>query len=244
MAHTTARRGLRVPDLGDNPDIPRDVGNLGADIDSAMAGLYTVLNFADLPTNGTTPRARDGDLGWVTSDTTMGPNGTLYKWDNANNLWRLAGHVNDPVPTQAGARTLGSGAQQAAAGNDSRLSDARTPLAHAASHLSGGSDSLINYFLQLFTTGSHKIKWGANVIDGGGFGSVNVATRAIAHGMGAAPTLVLAWCTTGVSTADSEDPIICSSLGWDATNFTIRIRTASGGTINFPGISCYWIAIS
>jgi hypothetical protein len=39
-------------------------------------------------------------------------------------------------------RTLGTGALQAAAGNDARLSDARTPTAHQASHQSGGSDAL------------------------------------------------------------------------------------------------------
>lgn len=39
-------------------------------------------------------------------------------------------------------RTLGTGALQAAAGNDARLSDARTPAAHAASHADGGSDEV------------------------------------------------------------------------------------------------------
>ena len=39
-------------------------------------------------------------------------------------------------------RTLGTGAQQAAAGNDSRLFDARTPVAHAVTHELGGSDEL------------------------------------------------------------------------------------------------------
>lgn len=39
-------------------------------------------------------------------------------------------------------RTLGTGAQQACAGNDSRLTDARTPTAHAASHQNGGSDEI------------------------------------------------------------------------------------------------------
>jgi hypothetical protein len=37
-------------------------------------------------------------------------------------------------------RTLGAGAQQACAGNDARLSDARAPTAHAANHRAGGSD--------------------------------------------------------------------------------------------------------
>ena len=39
-------------------------------------------------------------------------------------------------------RTLGTGAQQAAAGNDARLSDARAPTAHKATHEPGGSDPL------------------------------------------------------------------------------------------------------
>lgn len=39
-------------------------------------------------------------------------------------------------------RTLGSGAAQAAAGNDVRLSDARAPTPHAASHASGGGDPI------------------------------------------------------------------------------------------------------
>lgn len=37
---------------------------------------------------------------------------------------------------------LGTSASTAAAGNDARLSDARTPTAHAASHKSGGSDTI------------------------------------------------------------------------------------------------------
>ncbi len=39
-------------------------------------------------------------------------------------------------------RTLGTGAQQACAGSDSRLSDARTPTAHATSHENGGADEI------------------------------------------------------------------------------------------------------
>ncbi|MCU0913029.1 MAG: hypothetical protein MUC88_00525 [Planctomycetes bacterium] len=39
-------------------------------------------------------------------------------------------------------RQLGTGATDACAGNDSRLSDARTPTTHATSHKSGGGDSI------------------------------------------------------------------------------------------------------
>jgi len=39
-------------------------------------------------------------------------------------------------------RTLGTGGTQAAAGNDSRFTDARTPTAHATTHQPGGSDPM------------------------------------------------------------------------------------------------------
>ena len=39
-------------------------------------------------------------------------------------------------------RTLGTGAQQATAGNDTRLSNARTPTSHAATHQPGGGDAM------------------------------------------------------------------------------------------------------
>lgn len=46
----------------------------------------------------------------------------------------------DAIPTTGSLRTLGTGAQQAAAGNDARFSDARPPLPHAPTHSQGGSD--------------------------------------------------------------------------------------------------------
>jgi len=54
---------------------------------------------------------------------------------------------SDPLAVDAAAatgslRTLGGGALQAVAGNDPRLSDARSALPHAATHKSGGSDPL------------------------------------------------------------------------------------------------------
>ncbi|WP_370325306.1 hypothetical protein [Euzebya sp.] len=48
----------------------------------------------------------------------------------------------DDDPATASLRTLGTGAQQAAAGNDARLSDARTPVAHADTHAAGEADEV------------------------------------------------------------------------------------------------------
>lgn len=54
----------------------------------------------------------------------------------------IAAAIKDAAAATASLRTLGTGAAQAAAGNDGRLSDARTPVAHASSHASGGSDAI------------------------------------------------------------------------------------------------------
>lgn len=52
----------------------------------------------------------------------------------------LAAAIKDPAAGTAGLRTLGTSGTSACAGNDTRLSDSRTPTAHATSHASGGSD--------------------------------------------------------------------------------------------------------
>lgn len=48
----------------------------------------------------------------------------------------------DAAAATASLRKLGTGATEACAGNDSRLSNARTPTAHASSHNAGGGDAL------------------------------------------------------------------------------------------------------
>lgn len=52
-------------------------------------------------------------------------------------LTGLSGVVADPQPP-----IIGAGATQAVAGNDSRMTNARTPTAHATSHQAGGSDGI------------------------------------------------------------------------------------------------------
>lgn len=64
--------------------------------------------------------------------------------DNGPKLTQAHSHESpdtDVGPTSLH-HTLGTGANQAAAGNDSRLSNSRTPTAHATSHESGGSDAI------------------------------------------------------------------------------------------------------
>lgn len=138
MAITTTRKQLRKPELGDNPDVPRDIGNLADDLDRVAnfdAGALT----SRPPATGA-GAATMGDRYLARDDVSGSPGGTEWVFDNG--AWVFVGRPADPLPGIPGARTLGPGAQQAAPGNDGRFTDARTPLAHAASHQSGGSDAI------------------------------------------------------------------------------------------------------
>jgi len=69
---------------------------------------------------------------------------------------------SDPMAVDAAAgtgslRTIGAGALQACAGNDARLSDARTPTAHASSHVTG-ADQLAD----AIAGGAHGLMTGAD----------------------------------------------------------------------------------
>lgn len=64
--------------------------------------------------------------------------------DSTNNRTNVTVAQNAAAATPS-LRQLGAGATDACAGNDARLSDARTPTAHSASHLEGGSDPVPAY---------------------------------------------------------------------------------------------------
>lgn len=97
--------------------------------------------------SGTSSGTNTGDQSSV-----IGNAGTATALATARNINGVAfdGTANITV-TAAGATLsgstiaagmLGTSASTACAGNDARLSDARTPLAHAASHADGGSDEI------------------------------------------------------------------------------------------------------
>lgn len=113
MPTTIGRRSLPAPVLGDNPDVPRDISNLATALQDAA--VFERGTLAARPTTGQIL----GDIYMAYDDTTMSPNGSLYWWDTV--AWRLGSPPVDPAANVAGARTLGSGAQQAAPGNDARF---------------------------------------------------------------------------------------------------------------------------
>lgn len=105
----------------------------GATADTAvqpgdLATVATTGAYGDLsgrPTLGTAAAAATGDFDAAGAATAA-----------------VAAIPSDGAAATPSLRTLGTGALQAAAGNDARLSDARTPSAHAASHGDGGSDEV------------------------------------------------------------------------------------------------------
>ncbi len=64
--------------------------------------------------------------------------------DSTNNRTNVT-VAKDAAAATSSLRSLGTGATQACAGDDARLSDTRTPKAHAASHATGGSDPVQAY---------------------------------------------------------------------------------------------------
>jgi hypothetical protein len=60
----------------------------------------------------------------------------------------------DQAAATGSLRTLGTSATSAAAGNDPRLSDARTPTAHRISHETGGGDAITALAASVITSGT------------------------------------------------------------------------------------------
>lgn len=113
-----------------------------------VTGVSTFLELTD------TPAAYTGESGSVltvngTEDAltfeTLGGAAYLDVGTGAGTV-AAGDHTHTGLSVQAAGtpsvRALGTGATEATAGNDSRLSDARTPTAHKTSHQSGGSDAI------------------------------------------------------------------------------------------------------
>lgn len=106
----TARLALRYPVLSDSADVPRDIQNLANDIDGKVP-IDTQGTLAARPTTSLI----SGQYYFATD------NGLLYRYNGSAWITINAAGLVDQAAGTGSLRTLGTGALQAAAGNDSRF---------------------------------------------------------------------------------------------------------------------------
>ena len=143
---------LKLDGSGTAPDstLPASIAR-DTEVTAAVAAHTTAVDphgdraYADDLLDGLAPVATSGAYSDLSGRPTLGTAAAAAVGD-FDAAGAAAGAVA-AIPADGAAatpslRTLGTGATQAAAGNDARLSDARTPSAHAASHGDGGSDEV------------------------------------------------------------------------------------------------------
>lgn len=115
---------------------PGGADAMAVDAAAGVGSLRTLGTGATQATAGNDARLSDNRTPLDNSVTSAKiADGTILHGD-------IAAANKDGLAGTPSMRTLGTGAQQAAAGNDSRLSNARTPTAHATTHKTGGTDAI------------------------------------------------------------------------------------------------------
>lgn len=116
-------------------------GNLKTALKSYFDGIYAAIGHSHTGTYAPASHAGQHQHGGTDEVGTATPTANAIPKADANA--KLDGWVTaDAAAGTASLRRLGTGATDACAGNDSRLSDARTPTQHAASHAPGQADSI------------------------------------------------------------------------------------------------------
>lgn len=139
-----------------NPSIATGV-IVNADVNAAAAIARSKLDFgsglvnADIAAAAAIAKTKLASLDVVNADV----NAAAAIAESKLNL------ATDAAAGTGSRRTIGTGALQAAAGNDARFTDARTPTAHQSTHQSGNSDALTG---NLDATARHNVSKAGSAI--------------------------------------------------------------------------------
>jgi len=182
------------PDIAAGVIVNADVSATAAIAKSKLAAL-NIVN-ADVDAAAAIAKTKLANLDVVNADV----NAAAAIAESKLNL------ATDAAAGTGSRRTLGTGALQAAAGNDARFTDARTPTAHQSTHQSGNSDALTgsldaNARLAVSKAGTAiGTRRGLNLIEGTNVTMtvaddsvnerVNVTINSTGGGAGTAPTFV------------------------------------------------------
>lgn len=203
-----------------------DDGNAATARGTLGLGGAAVLNVGT--TAGTVAAGDDSRL----SDTRTPTDGTVTAAKVAGSL-KPSGTA---ATTDEALRALGTTGSTAAAGNDSRLSDARTPTAHASTHNLGGADAL-TFPCRLLATSTPTISPGVvNTVAESNLFALTVAAAQVAAGdvllfegsfdslnnSGSASTLTLRF-KLGATTVVTSNAI---SLAANAIRYAFTIRVS------------------
>lgn len=118
---STTRLGIPYPALTDAADVPADMHDLASNLDSKTA-IFGQGTFATRPVSSLASPGVQGRFYFATDTSTL-----YYDTGTGWSAVTPPTAVADGPAATATLRSLGTGALQAAAGNDSRLSDQRVP---------------------------------------------------------------------------------------------------------------------
>ena len=130
-------------------DASRNITGLAAGSDGRLIIIHNIGSFDIVLTNEDALSIASNRFVFGSNHTIVPNESVILLYDATSLRWRMAAKfevIPAATTSLAGIVELATSGENAAnvvvQGNDSRLSDARTPTAHASSHLSGGSDPI------------------------------------------------------------------------------------------------------
>jgi hypothetical protein len=150
--------------------------------------------------------------------------------------------ASDAASGTASRRTLGTGATQAAAGNDARLSDQRVPT-DASVTIAKLATAVLNNFLKLATSADRKLAFGTGTSPA--FDSTSGRSKVastISHGLGLTPVFAVV-VPGGIAVSEAAGQYAPGSAVTALSTTLITYLLTAPGTSN-NSVTYWWAAIA